>query len=73
MTIREEDLNQAKLGMAYLAACIVQTLNESDSTFLPRFSNVLSRTYGALRDQGGTVGALELLSWTLEILKEKIA
>ena len=64
------DLHQAKLGTAVLAACIVQTLNESDSTFQDRFLARLGRAYGEYRDDqpNDPREILELLSWTRELL-----
>jgi hypothetical protein len=73
MNLPTDDLTQTKVGVAYLAASIVQTLNESDSTFRERFAQTLEQAYRALRDEGGTVAGLELLAWTREILKTKIS
>jgi hypothetical protein len=70
MAIPKNDLNQLKLAIAYLAASVVQTLNESDPSFQTRFSETLSKAYYTLRDQGGTVAGLELLAWTKELKKE---
>jgi hypothetical protein len=72
MDLPTDDLTQTKLAAAYLAASIVQTLNESDPTFQERLSRTLQKAYGTLRDEGGTTAGLELLAWTREILKEKI-
>lgn len=47
---KEADLFQAKRGTAVLAACIVQTLNESDNTFQERFLKRLSEAYYEIRD-----------------------
>jgi hypothetical protein len=71
MDRRTDDLIQTKLAAAYLAAAIVQTLNESDPTFRERFLQTLSKAYGSLRDQAETVAGLELLVWTREILEKK--
>lgn len=64
------DLHQAKLGMATLAACIVQTLNESDQSFQARFLDRLGRAYREHREnsENDPREILELLSWTRELL-----
>lgn len=64
------DLHRAKRGTAILAACIVQTLNESDPSFEERFLERLRRAYYELRDntEGDVIQELELLSWTREYL-----
>jgi len=70
MTGRKDDLYRAKRGVAVLAACIVQTLNESDPSFQERLLKRLEDAYLALRDESGSsaIEELELLSWTREIL-----
>lgn len=64
------DLFRAKRGVAVLAACIVQTLNESDPSFETRFLERLSRAYRELKDnsEGDVIQELELLAWTRELL-----
>lgn len=64
----ETPVNQSKLGAAILAACIVQTLHESDPTFQNRFLDRLKNSYADVRDLTDT-DCLELLNWTREILK----
>ncbi len=70
MTAQLSDLHRAKRGTAILAACIVQTLNESDPSFQTRFLDRLSRAYYELRDnsEGDVIQELELLTWTRELL-----
>lgn len=65
-----DDLRQTKLGMATLAACIVQTLNETDQSFQARFLDRLGRAYHEYRDnsENDPMHVLELLSWTRELL-----
>ncbi len=65
-----DDLFRAKRGVAILATCIVQTLNESDQTFQNRFLERLSRAYRELRDNtdGDVIQEIELLKWTREYL-----
>ena len=65
----KEPLNQPKLAAAVLAACIVQTLNESDPTFAARFHQNLSRSYSEVRDWPASIDVLEVLAWTLEMVK----
>jgi len=64
------DLHRAKRGTAVLAACIVQTLNESDPSFQARFLERLGRAYLELRDnsEGDVIQELELLAWTRSLL-----
>lgn len=70
MPVRLTDLHRAKRGVAILAACVVQTLNESDPSFQERFLDRLSRAYRELKDNtdGDVVQEMELLSWTREYL-----
>lgn len=70
MSDQANDLGHAKKGTAILAACIVQTLSESDPSFQARFLARLAAAYGELRDNtdGSVQNELELLSWTRELL-----
>jgi len=63
------DLHRAKRGVAALVACLVQTVNETDSSFEGRFLERLSR-YGEFKDNtdGDVRQEMELLSWTREYL-----
>jgi hypothetical protein len=70
MADQTNDLGPLKTATAALAACIVQTLNESDPTFQERFLSNLGKVYGELRDAPhGQRDLLETLSWTREMLK----
>lgn len=71
MTGQTDDLHQAKLAAAALAACIVQTLNESDPTFEGRFLDRLGREYEKYRDNSDAdpVHVLDVIHWTGELLK----
>ena len=64
------DLHRAKRGVAMLAACIVQTLGESDLTFERRFLGRLAAAYRELKDnsEGDVIQEMELLGWTRELL-----
>lgn len=70
MTKPLTDLHRSKRGVAILATCIVQTLNESDHTFQQRFLERLAQAYRELRDDtdGDVTQEMELLSWTREYL-----
>lgn len=70
MPSQKDHLFHAKSGVAVLATCIVQTMNEVDDTFRDRFLDRLARAYRELRDEpvGDLVDDLELLSWTRELL-----
>ncbi len=70
MAEKMDDLFRAKRGVAILATCIVQTLNESDPTFQDRFLEKLSRAYDEVKDnmQGDVRQEMELLNWTREFL-----
>jgi hypothetical protein len=69
-----DDLHRAKRGVAVLASCIVQTINESDPSFERRFLERLSAAYSLVKDNedghwnGDVIQELELLAWTREYL-----
>lgn len=67
MPAKPTDLSHAKSATAVLAACIVQTLNESDPSFQTRFLERLSRAYQQRRDEAD-VEELELYAWVRELL-----
>lgn len=66
------DLHHAKRGMAVLAACVVQTLNESDPSFQTRLLDRLAKAHRALKDneiwEGDLHHEMEVLAWTRELL-----
>ena len=64
------DLHRAKRGVAILATCIVETLNESDPTFKDRFLTTLERAYRKLKDdsEGDVSEEMSLVLWTHEHL-----
>jgi hypothetical protein len=70
MNDQTTELLRAKRGVAILATCIVQTLNESDPGFQDRFLERLSRAYRELKDNtpGDVIQEMELLSWTRSYL-----
>ena len=64
------DSDQTKMAVAALAACIVQTLRESDPSFQERFLTRLEGWYATLREDRRTNGldCLETLAWTKEMI-----
>lgn len=71
MSDQDKRLSELESGAAILATCIVQTINESDSTFQDRFLERLSVAYRESRDNPGPhdgPGTLEILAWTRELL-----
>lgn len=70
MTGQLSDLHHAKRGVAILATCIVQTLNESDPSFEDRFLEKISKAYQELKDNSDLdpQQPMELLSWTRTLL-----
>ena len=70
MSGQPDELFHLKSGVAALAACVVETLNESDSTYRDRFLKKVSEAYHKLRDdrRNERVDDLEILSWTTGLL-----
>lgn len=65
-----DDEAQTRLGIAALAAAFAQTLGEQDDTFVRRLDEQLERIYRAMEDHPGSpIGALEMLTWTHEMLR----
>jgi hypothetical protein len=66
------DLFHVTRGVAVLAACVIQTLNESDPTFQKRFLKRLERAYDQIRDEteGDVRQELELLSCVRGLLAD---
>jgi len=67
---QKDDLFHAKRGTAALAACIVQTLDESDPTYQKRFLQRLQKANDYLRYRAADdpTQELELLSMTRDLL-----
>lgn len=64
-----DDLYPVKSATAVLAACVVETLNESDPSFRSRFLATLEKAYLRRREEvGDDLHELEVLSWTRELL-----
>ena len=66
----ESDLDQTKMAVAILTACIVQTLAGSDPPLKGRFLHHLGKSYQEARDHLGT-DCIETLAWTREILQTR--
>lgn len=62
--------DRLKIGTAALAACLVQTLSETDPSFKARILERLERAYREIREgaDGEALHELELLSWTSEMI-----
>lgn len=70
MADNKEHLDQTRLALAALAACIAQTLGEQDSTFVPRLNAHLENIYLQLRDsEADNLGAIETIGWVREFLR----
>jgi hypothetical protein len=67
---KRSDLHRAKLGVAVLATCIVEAMNETDPTFKPRLLEKIRQAYYKLRDdsEGDQIEQMELLDWTRSLL-----
>jgi hypothetical protein len=58
-----------EMGPSVLAACVAQTLNESDPTFLPRLVKRLRAAHAELsNDPVASRHSLEEIAWTCELL-----
>lgn len=69
---RIEPVDQTRLALATLAACLVKTLNETDPSFAARFEAHLGDSYHYFRDTGApNDGVMETLKWTREIIRGK--
>jgi hypothetical protein len=64
------DLDQTRLALAALTACIARTLDELDADFGPTFENYLDQAYVRLRANPDALGALETVAWTRDLLKK---
>ncbi|QFT66426.1 hypothetical protein FIU93_06535 [Labrenzia sp. THAF35] len=66
----KSEIDHSMRGTAVLAACIVQTLAESDPSFQERFLERLAAAYREFRDdtEGSVDKELTLFSWTRSLL-----
>jgi hypothetical protein len=69
---RSNPIDQTRLAMAALSACLVDALGESEPAFQARVEANLEHVYNTIRDMEGpsNVAAMEILHWTREFLKE---
>jgi hypothetical protein len=64
-------IDQNRLALAALTACLVKTIGEGDIDFSERFERNLEKAYGELRStEPQNTGAMEALRWTGEFLKQ---
>ena len=70
MPLKPDDLCQAKLGMATLAACIIDALKQSDAAFGDHVLSRLDRAYAVYRNNSDAdpQHVLEVIHWTRELL-----
>jgi hypothetical protein len=69
--LRSNPIDQTRLAVAALAACLVDALGESEPAFQAKFEANLEHAYDNIREmEGSNVGAMEILHWTREFLKE---
>jgi hypothetical protein len=64
------DLDQTRLALAALTACIARTLDELDADFGGTFEKYLDHAYVHLKESPDTLGALETVAWTRDLLKK---
>lgn len=65
------DLDQTKMAMGVLFACIVKALDEREAGVREAFERSLGKAYAEIRDfPYETTGVLEALSWTKDCLKD---
>ena len=63
--------DQTRLALAALTACLVKALGERDPALVAKFEANLERAYSNIREmEARHIGALEILHWTREFLKE---
>ena len=64
-------VDQNRLAMAALTACLVKALAERDSGLRERFERNLEKAYKELHDmEPQNTGAMEALKWAGEFLRE---
>lgn len=64
-------IDQTRLTLAALVACLVDALGEQDSDFRAKFLANLTRLYNNIRVEDlSHIGAMETLTWTREFLDE---
>lgn len=65
----DEQLRDAKYGVAILVTCLVQELEAQHLGFSDHFLRRLGKAYGEVReDETPALDRLELINWTRELL-----
>jgi hypothetical protein len=68
---RSNPIDQTRLALAAVTACLVDAIGENEPAFRARFEENLEHAYDNIREmEGANVGAMEILHWTREFLKE---
>ncbi len=68
---RSNPIDQTRLALAAVTACLVDAIGENETAFRARFEENLEHAYDNIREmEGANVGAMEILHWTREFLKE---
>ena len=64
------EVQNASRGVAVLATCIVESMNETDPYFRDRFLENLSKAYSKLKDDSDNdeLPSMELISWTRSLI-----
>jgi hypothetical protein len=63
--------DQTRLALAALTACLVKSLGGQDPALQAKFEANLEKAYNNIREmEARHIGALEILHWTREFLKE---
>lgn len=71
MADQANDQTATNLAIATVAACIVQTIDETDSTFRQRFLTNLEKAYYRLRNSDmGHLGTIEILRNVRELVEK---
>ena len=69
--MRSNPIDQTRLAMAALSACLVDALGEGEPAFQVKVEANLEHAYNIIREmEGSNVAAMEILHWTREFLKE---
>ena len=68
---KSNSTDQTRLALAALTACLVKALGEQDPALQAKFETNLEKAYNNIREmEAQHIGALEILHWTREFLKE---
>ncbi len=68
---KSNPIDQTRLTLAALAACLVDALGEQDDAVRVKFLDNLTKIYNNIRaEELSHIGAMETLTWTQEFLQE---